>query len=91
MNDFECPSIIKYQEHTLWMVKGGCKYLNPSNGAREPKYKKHTTLFRFKAFNYLYTFGRKQKINVDILKLASAQIAYIASGYYTYPARHGLF
>lgn len=23
------------QEHTLWMVKGGCKYLNPSNGARE--------------------------------------------------------
>lgn len=35
MNDFECPSIIKYQEHTLWMVKGGCKYLNPSNGARE--------------------------------------------------------
>lgn len=22
-------------QHTLWMVKGGCKYLNPSNGARE--------------------------------------------------------
>jgi hypothetical protein len=30
-----CLSNIENKEHTLWMVKGGCKYLNPSNGARE--------------------------------------------------------
>lgn len=31
----QCQSNIEDQEHTLWMVKAGCKYLNPSNGARE--------------------------------------------------------